>query len=326
MSLTRGRELLIGARAGLLDPKHVRAMGSARWLYDWILWRVTSEQDGVGRVLGGSPVRCEEIAADLGVGLRTIYRWMDRLRGPYIRTRHVVAHGRHGLTIEVLKSKKFHPGPASETSRISTFSTASTENPARSGNRNPARFVRENPARFGGFHKEYRKPVTESYGKCNSDFLEDLPGAADPRQANPPSPPLPEEERQKQISPACAEASAGERCPGDAEAARDERVERDARNGEGDNAAGQRPGEIRPPDLIGAGNDGGGGAERELLEELRRLIAGEMPARKMPDGKLDAKMLGGKSLAGDGEARRREMLERQKCDLLRRAEGRSVPP
>ncbi|HVB35393.1 MAG TPA: hypothetical protein VNJ52_13615 [Patescibacteria group bacterium] len=326
MSLTRGRELPIGARAGLLDPKHVKAIGSARWLYDWILWRVTSEQEGVGRVLGGSPVRCEEIAADLGVGLRTIYRWMNLLRGPYIRTRHVVVRGRHGLAIEVFKSKKFHPSQPSGTSRISTISTVSTANPAKIGSVNPARFGRANPARSGRSYKEDRKPFTESYGKSNYGFLEDLPERANPPKTSPPSPPAVENQNQnqKQIPPAFAEASAGARFPGQDGVRWNDNVTACARSrGDGDGAG--SGGEHREESAVSRA--GGAGDESALADDGNSSREGaDLGGR---DGELLAglrRMMGAKALPSEGVVKRRELLERQKCALLRRGERQWLPP
>jgi hypothetical protein len=394
MSLTRGRELPIGARAGLIDPKHVKAIGSARWLYDWILWRVTSEQDGLGRVLGGSPVRCEEIADDLGVGLRTVYRWMRRLRGGYIRTRHVVSYGRHGLSIEVLRSKKFTSGMAGKSgvpesrslaanpgknrrdwarddrgleqqippayaaattgkraadergprddggksprfpqgaregwgtraggpsgnSQISTFSTVSTGNPASAGRMNPAKVGRENLANPGGFYKEDRNPLTESYGKSNCGCLEDLPGEAGFPKAKPSH--LTENEKQgknqKQIpcpvEPSGAQRACfarndgglGQQIPcGRAEA---------VAGGPGGDGALPNTGETSVP--RGCAETGPtpapceGDPGKELLRELRRMI------RR-------------KSMPREVTAQRRELLERQRNELLRRAERRCLPP
>lgn len=334
MSLTRGRELPIGARAGLIDPKHVKAMGSARWLYDWILWRVTSEQDGLGRVLGGSPVRCEEIAADLGVGLRTVYRWMRRLRGRYIRTRHVVAYGRHGLAIEVLRSKKFHAGEKqiprlarddrvgarTGNPQISTFSTASTGNPARPGKVNPANSGRENPATNGLFHKEERKPFTESYGKGNYGFLEDLPGEGKFRQAKPSHPTAREEQKPNRERCESPVSNGQEHVPWspapeapDVASRQDEEGRSDGesrRAGEPCSDGGSQAdsgSEVPPAANRETAAPGPGEAQKELLRELRRMIAAKSPPREATE-------------------QRRDLLERQRGELLRRAERRCMPP
>lgn len=291
MSLTRGRGLPIGARAGLIDPKHVKAMGSARWLYDWILWRVTAEEDGLGYVLGGSPVRCEEIAADLGVGLRTVYRWMGRLRGRYIRTRHAVAYGRHGLVIEVLKSKKFGTGRPSGNPQISMFSTASTGNPARRGRINPAIGGRNNPARVGRFYKEERKPFRESYRKNNSGFLEDLPGNANQRKATPSHLTAFDEKSQSQSQSQNQTQNQSEIFN------RKEPVPRACP------ALGK--GEDGPP--CAAGKPDSHGVETDFMHELRQMI-------------------GAKSFPHEPTRQRRDLLDRQRDELLRRAQLCSLPP
>jgi hypothetical protein len=86
---------------GLLE--HLRAMGMAVWLYLWCLDRITYEQDGVGHVLGGSPVKVEKIAEELGRSPRALRRDFKRLRSRYLHLRWTP----FGYVIEVLNSRKF---------------------------------------------------------------------------------------------------------------------------------------------------------------------------------------------------------------------------
>lgn len=70
--------------AGLLEPKHVQAIGGALWVYLWFLNRVTRDEqrgddDFVGIVLNGRSVRIEEIASELGTDDRACRRYLTRL-------------------------------------------------------------------------------------------------------------------------------------------------------------------------------------------------------------------------------------------------------
>lgn len=103
----RGKQLNSGIRGGLWDDAHLERMGSAVWLFGWLVHRQTRERFGVGLVLGGSPLTYERIREDTGMPVRTLKRWMSRLaRGGYIRVIHR-AHKR--MVIEIVKAKKFGP-------------------------------------------------------------------------------------------------------------------------------------------------------------------------------------------------------------------------
>lgn len=91
---------------GLLEPKHVEAMGEAVWLYMWLQDKNTSvNENGEGKVLGGRPVVFEDdIMPDLGIPRRTYSRWVDRLRDAgYIMTLRTP----RGLVIVISKAKKY---------------------------------------------------------------------------------------------------------------------------------------------------------------------------------------------------------------------------
>ena len=103
----RGKQLNSGIRGGLWDDAHLERMGSAVWLFGWLVHRQTRERFGVGLVLGGSPLTYERIREDTGMPARTLKRWMSRLaRAGYIRVIHK-AHKR--MVIEIIKAKKFGP-------------------------------------------------------------------------------------------------------------------------------------------------------------------------------------------------------------------------
>jgi hypothetical protein len=88
----------------LLEPKHREAMGESVWFYMWLLDKMTSvDENGIGKVLGGRPIKLEEVIEDLGVSQRTYSRYCSRLkRGGYIKTRRTP----YGMVIFVNKAKK----------------------------------------------------------------------------------------------------------------------------------------------------------------------------------------------------------------------------
>jgi Mn-dependent DtxR family transcriptional regulator len=88
----------------LLEPKHHDAMGRAIWLYLWCLDKMTSiKEDGTGIVLGGKPIKLEEIQKDLSLTDRTYTRYIVRLQEfGYIST----VRTPYGYTIKVTKAKK----------------------------------------------------------------------------------------------------------------------------------------------------------------------------------------------------------------------------
>ena len=94
----------IEIKNNLLEPKHIENMGVAVWLYMWLVDKMTSVgEDGVGLVLGGRPVKFEEVRAELGISKNTYTRWIDKLVAyPYI----LVTVAPHGIVYKVLKAHK----------------------------------------------------------------------------------------------------------------------------------------------------------------------------------------------------------------------------
>lgn len=88
----------------LLEPKHINAMGKAVWLYMWLIDHMTSvDEAGVGKILGGRPVKYTEIARELGISQDTYTQWIEKLvEYPYIKTTRTP----HGIVFHVLKAKK----------------------------------------------------------------------------------------------------------------------------------------------------------------------------------------------------------------------------
>lgn len=88
----------------LLEPKHVEQMGSAVWLYMFLVDKMTSiSEAGEGKVLGGKPIKYEEILDELGISQDTYTRWIDKLTEyPYIRAIRTP----YGISYVVLKAHK----------------------------------------------------------------------------------------------------------------------------------------------------------------------------------------------------------------------------
>lgn len=88
----------------LLDPKHRESMGTAVWEFMWCLDKITSiDEDGVGKVLGGRPIKLEEICKEIGGVRRTTMRNLIQLeKHGYIGKRRTP----YGIVLWVNKAKK----------------------------------------------------------------------------------------------------------------------------------------------------------------------------------------------------------------------------
>jgi len=88
----------------LLDPSHQKNMGQAVWLFMWFLDKMTSiSEEGTGSVLGGKPIKFEEVVEDLGVSERTYGRWISILKkNGYIKATRTP----YGYSVKVYKAKK----------------------------------------------------------------------------------------------------------------------------------------------------------------------------------------------------------------------------
>jgi|GEM_PF-7015072 len=96
--------------AGLLDPRHVQAIGGAVWVYLWFLNRVTRDEqracgDFVGVVLHGRPLSIDEIAEELGVDYHACRRQLARLVNTGYVERKRTGAGMFSYT--VTKSKRW---------------------------------------------------------------------------------------------------------------------------------------------------------------------------------------------------------------------------
>lgn len=88
----------------LLEPKHRKAMKESVWLFMWLLDKITSiSEEGIGKILGGKPIKYEEVNEDLDIPERTYKRWISILRkNDYIN----VQRAPYGLIISVNRAKK----------------------------------------------------------------------------------------------------------------------------------------------------------------------------------------------------------------------------
>jgi hypothetical protein len=105
----------IGAKGGLLDRKHLDAMGEAVWLFLYFLMRQTQINDaGEGVVLYGNPLSRKSIAKDAGGWPeRRIKDWTARLiKASYIRA---VRAGNDGMIFFVRKAKSKTKNPKPST-------------------------------------------------------------------------------------------------------------------------------------------------------------------------------------------------------------------
>jgi hypothetical protein len=92
-----------GLRGVLFEECHCARMGSAIWLYGWLVLRQTHQTGTTGWVLGGAPVTYREIEGETGFNRRTLERWMSLLRRQaYIATEAVP----RGVIVGILKATK----------------------------------------------------------------------------------------------------------------------------------------------------------------------------------------------------------------------------
>src|SRR5580700_1552898 len=111
----REKNFSTGLRGVLFEAKHYARMGSAVWLYGWLVLRQTHQSGTVGWVLGGAPIHYREIEEETGFNRRTLERWMkDLRRQKYIETAVLDS----GITIKILKAKKhLHPAAGNKAVR-----------------------------------------------------------------------------------------------------------------------------------------------------------------------------------------------------------------
>lgn len=92
----------ISVSNGLLKDGHRKKMGSSVWQFMWILDKITKiDDDGIGWVLGGKPIKLEEMS--LGLHKNIVSVNISKLeKSGYIKTRRTP----YGMVISVMKAKK----------------------------------------------------------------------------------------------------------------------------------------------------------------------------------------------------------------------------
>ena len=119
-----------GVRGGLFEKKHSDAMGESIFLFGWLVTRQTKSD---GLVFGGHAFTYPEISEESGWPVRTLERWMARLRaGGYVRVKHTTYCR---MIIWVLNPKKFSPSTPPEMADLNASPTPPTvaDSTARSG-------------------------------------------------------------------------------------------------------------------------------------------------------------------------------------------------
>jgi hypothetical protein len=126
----RGKDYNTGLRGVLFEARHHERMGSAIWLYGWLVLRQTHQHGSLGWVLGGSPVSYREIEEETGFNCRTLERWMHDLRlAGYIETEAAAG----GLIIRVTKAKKFPQGVRKSSGAFRKFAEPAPQSCVASG-------------------------------------------------------------------------------------------------------------------------------------------------------------------------------------------------
>lgn len=94
----------IEVKNDLLEYKHHENMGDSVWLYLWLLDKTTSvSEDGIGKILGGKPIKYEDVSKDLRLSQNTYTRYISRLRKHgYI----MVTRAPNGLIFKITKAHK----------------------------------------------------------------------------------------------------------------------------------------------------------------------------------------------------------------------------
>jgi len=142
--------------SGILTPKHRKQMGSAIWVFLWCLRRTTTEENGIGKVLGSTRIKLERIAYELGVCERGVQKDLAKLkRHGYVQIRRIP----YGLVITVPKSKRGFNAKRKEQTFLSEkgtnvpISSERKEQTFRSGSEGSFRYNREKAV---GVNKEKR--------------------------------------------------------------------------------------------------------------------------------------------------------------------------
>ncbi|MGC2279879.1 MAG: hypothetical protein WA603_07675 [Candidatus Acidiferrales bacterium] len=137
----REKDYNTGLRGVLFEAQHHARMGSAIWLYGWLVLRQTHQTGSTGWVLGGTPVSYRVIEEETGFNRRTLERWMRLLRKhDYISTQSAP----DGVIVRILKAKKH--GRNSDGSRPVRNAAQGVRNDAGPGPQNCVAVARKIPS------------------------------------------------------------------------------------------------------------------------------------------------------------------------------------
>ena len=140
----RDKNYNTGVRGVLLDVQHYEKMGSALWLYSWLVLRHTHQSGSIGWVLGGAPVSYREIEEETGFNRRTLESWFRKLRrGGYIETSAAPS----GVVVRITKSKKFAQTSRRIAEGARGFAGPPTRNCVAIGSEDPS--IEQVPGRIG---------------------------------------------------------------------------------------------------------------------------------------------------------------------------------
>jgi hypothetical protein len=157
----------IEIKNNLLEPKHIKAMGNAVWLYMYLLDKVTSiNEDQEGIVLGGKPIKFNEIKDELGISQNTYTQWIDTLiEYPYIKATRTP----FGYSFRIFKiHKRFTRN--SDSQKTGTVIHKKSDSDSQKS-RNPIKTITvDNNSR----HKEIYKEKYSSIKDLTPDVLEEI--------------------------------------------------------------------------------------------------------------------------------------------------------
>ena len=98
------KNFYISISNALIEPKHVRTMGTAIWEYLWCLDKLTKIENNTGFVLGGKPIKLFEIASSLGKRRESVSINLKKLEtAGYLE----LTHAPYGVIIRITKAKKW---------------------------------------------------------------------------------------------------------------------------------------------------------------------------------------------------------------------------
>lgn len=125
---------------GLLKDGHRKRMGSSVWEFMWLMDKVTKiDNEGIGWVLGGKPIKLQEMAKDMDMRESTISENLTKLEDEgYIKKITTP----YGLSLRIIKAKKRFGKTETSNEGIRKTANLSSENrKPHSENRKPNKTV-----------------------------------------------------------------------------------------------------------------------------------------------------------------------------------------